>query len=206
MDIVLQVSEQAAPICVYSRHEAQLASRFHAFSFLNVVGRNGSLAARGIFSFVPVWILKAKRHQTRLFFVGFFCTHSTSASTPIGFAAPKSCEVQIFHMSKNKNPPEPKTSQTFPRGTRVCSLLTFVTTMMVNTSPFLKGRSCSEVPLKLYLATHSVPCGQGACREGRVAVSRWKFEKINLESSERNVNAHTDEQNHTFKYDFDCCI
>lgn len=34
--------------------------------------------------------------------------------------------------------------------------------MIVNTSPFLKGRSCSDVPLKLYLATHSVPCGHGA--------------------------------------------
>lgn len=33
--------------------------------------------------------------------------------------------------------------------------------MIVNTSPLLKGRSCSDVPLKLYLATHSVPCGHG---------------------------------------------
>lgn len=39
--------------------------------------------------------------------------------------------------------------------------ITFVTTMIVNTSPLLKGRSCSDVPLKLYLATHSVPCGHG---------------------------------------------
>lgn len=38
---------------------------------------------------------------------------------------------------------------------------TFVTTIIVNTSPLLKGRSCSDVPLKLYLATHSVPCGHG---------------------------------------------
>lgn len=60
--------------------------------------------------------------------------------------------------------------------------------------------------MKLYLATHSVPCGQGACREERVTVSRWNFEKINLKSSKRNVNAHTDEQNDAFKYDFDCYI
>lgn len=39
--------------------------------------------------------------------------------------------------------------------------LTFVTMMMDSTSPLLKGRSCSVVPLKLYLATHSVPCGHG---------------------------------------------
>lgn len=38
---------------------------------------------------------------------------------------------------------------------------TFVTTIIVNTSPLLKGKSCSDVPLKLYLATHSVPCGHG---------------------------------------------
>lgn len=60
--------------------------------------------------------------------------------------------------------------------------------------------------MKLYLATHSVPCGQGACREEGVTVSRWNFEKINLKSSKRNVNAHTDEQNDAFKYDFDCYI
>lgn len=74
---------------------------------------------------------------------------------------------------------------------RICSRLTFVTTMMVNTSPFLKGRSCSEVPLKLYLATHSVPCGQGACREGAegssAAVSRWNFKKINWTEAHTHI-------------------
>lgn len=35
--------------------------------------------------------------------------------------------------------------------------------MMVKMSPLLNGRSCSEVPLKLYLATHSVPWGHGLC-------------------------------------------
>lgn len=133
----------------------------------------------------------------------FFCTHSTSTS--ISFAAPKAARFKFFTSQKIKahwKQNQPNIS----KGTRVCCLLTFVTTMMVNTSPFLKGRSCSEVPLKLYLATHSVPCGQGACREGRVTVSRWNFEKINLKSSKRNVNAHTDEQNDAFKYDFDCYI
>lgn len=81
---------------VYSRHQAQLASRFHTFSFLNVVGRNGSLAARGIFSFVPVWILK--RHQTCFFL------HSQHF---------ESCEVQISHISKNKSPPETKPAKHF---------------------------------------------------------------------------------------------
>ncbi len=52
--------------------------------------------------------------------------------------------------------------------------ITFVTTIIVNTSPLLKGRSCSDVPLKLYLATHSVPCGQGVCRD----MSRLLINKI----------------------------
>lgn len=34
---------------------------------------------------------------------------------------------------------------------------------MVRTSPLQKGRSCSAVPWKLYLAIHSVPDGQAAC-------------------------------------------
>lgn len=40
--------------------------------------------------------------------------------------------------------------------------LTLVTATMVRTSPLLKGRSCSAVPWKLYLAIHSVPDGQTA--------------------------------------------
>lgn len=48
-----------------------------------------------------------------------------------------------------------------------------MTTIIVNTSPFLKGRSCSDVPLKLYLATHSVPCGHGAFgKTDRTPISR----------------------------------
>lgn len=45
--------------------------------------------------------------------------------------------------------------------------------MIVSTSPLLKGRSCSDVPLKLYLATHSVPCGHGIYSD----VGRWKNKK-----------------------------
>ena len=37
--------------------------------------------------------------------------------------------------------------------------------MMVSTSPLAKGRSCSLVAWKLYLATHSVPVDHGTCRE-----------------------------------------
>lgn len=37
-----------------------------------------------------------------------------------------------------------------------------VTATMVRTSPLLKGRSCSAVPWKLYLAMHSVPDGHTA--------------------------------------------
>ena len=45
--------------------------------------------------------------------------------------------------------------------------------MIVNTSPLLKGRSCSDVPLKLYLATHSVPCGHGVYgNKGRSLISK----------------------------------
>lgn len=46
------------------------------------------------------------------------------------------------------------------------SLITLVTATMVSTSPLQKGRSCSAVPWKLYLAMHSVPDGQVACRTG----------------------------------------
>lgn len=41
---------------------------------------------------------------------------------------------------------------------------TLVTATMVSTSPLQKGRSCSAVPWKLYLAIHSVPDGQAAYR------------------------------------------
>lgn len=54
-------------------------------------------------------------------------------------------------------------------GGGVRSLVTLVTATMVSTSPLQKGRSCSAVPWKLYLAIHSVPDGQAACRAG----SRW---------------------------------
>lgn len=43
---------------------------------------------------------------------------------------------------------------------------TLVTATMVSTSPLQKGRSCSAVPWKLYLAIHSVPDGQAACKAG----------------------------------------
>lgn len=52
---------------------------------------------------------------------------------------------------------------------QVRSLITLVTATMVSTSPLQKGRSCSAVPWKLYLAIHSVPDGQAACRAG----DRW---------------------------------
>ena len=55
---------------------------------------------------------------------------------------------------------EPKCEQIvfspFPRHTHI---ITFVAKIIVKMSPLLKGKSCSVVPLKLYLATHSVPCG-----------------------------------------------
>lgn len=70
-------------------------------------------------------------------------------------------------------------------------LITFVTTMMVNTSPLLKGRSCSEVPLKLYLATHSVPCGQGAWQKGgRITMSEHVRQKIISYHATAPVDAH----------------
>lgn len=50
--------------------------------------------------------------------------------------------------------------------------ITLVTATMVSTSPLQKGRSCSAVPWKLYLAMHSVPEGQAACRTGQVG--RWR--------------------------------
>lgn len=54
--------------------------------------------------------------------------------------------------------------------------ITFVTTIIVSTSPFLKDRSCSDVPLKLYLATHSVPCGHVAFgKTDRTQMSRNIF-------------------------------
>lgn len=45
--------------------------------------------------------------------------------------------------------------------------VTLVTATMVSTSPLLNGRSCSAVPWKLYLAIHSVPDGQTACKRDR---------------------------------------
>lgn len=42
-----------------------------------------------------------------------------------------------------------------------------VTATMVRTSPLLKGRSCSAVPWKLYLAMHSVPDGHTAWGGGK---------------------------------------
>lgn len=42
-----------------------------------------------------------------------------------------------------------------------------VTATMVRTSPLLKGRSCSAVPWKLYLAMHSVPDGHTAWGGGQ---------------------------------------
>lgn len=105
---------------VHLRHKTQLASRFHTFSFLDVVSWDCSLSSCSIFSMVPVWILErqiissGKHHSKR----------------------------GMFHSSWEQR-------------------FTFVTTMIVSTSPLLNGRSCSDVPLKLYLATHSVPCGHG---------------------------------------------
>lgn len=54
-----------------------------------------------------------------------------------------------------------------------------MTTIIVNTSPLLKGRSCSDVPLKLYLATHSVPCGHGTCGK----MDRSQISRKNIKSS-----------------------
>lgn len=71
-----------------------------------------------------------------------------------------------WNISKKKNPPQSRS-------------VTFVTTIIVNTSPFLKGRSCSDVPLKLYLATHSVPCGHGAFgKTDRTPISRNIFKAL----------------------------
>lgn len=57
--------------------------------------------------------------------------------------------------------------------------ITFVTTIIVSTSPLLKGRSCSDVPLKLYLATHSVPCGHGVYGNiGRSQISKHILNKL----------------------------
>lgn len=54
----------------------------------------------------------------------------------------------------NSSSPPPHVSVPIP---------TLVTPMMLRTSPLQKGRSCSVVPWKLYLATHSVPGGHGVC-------------------------------------------
>lgn len=131
---VPQTGRLSPPSSRYSRHEAEFGACLHTLTLLNIVGWDDALAAHFVFGFVPVGVLERGQHRHTL-------------------------EACLLRRQTQRKPLEVREWDKHVR-----SPSTLVTATMVSTSPLQKGRSCSAVPWKLYLAIHSVPDGQAACR------------------------------------------